>query len=846
MPGQLPQVGDDVTALMAGSTPIANASDPSVQFDPSAIYQRYPALKQLGDVQIIDSRAKGMADGRQLEYYPADETDNPKPGKPTIEVFNPELKDHDYEDAIAADMLHGLKAADPTWGTLRNTFAQTITPSQKKVDQRTYSEDVKNGEKRSFDQWMQDNRVDAYLRGYLFPDKQDEWRKGGAYTDAQKKLLEQMRGHLTAAVGSDVTHLMGKERAPDFKTTAEKPSVMDLALATAKGVADGLNPLPLLKAIYEEAGTEVKSGVPFAAVPFSAPAKVLFRGMSESAIAQFQKAKAAFQAGNISEALGHTLAMALPVVGPQEASAAEEIGSGDPMTMAHGVGGAISGLLPFAAKYGAEVARTGSVLPSAAAVEAAPPIKFGLPPFMKNKNPVEAAAVEFGESRGVPIDAATATGSPVMRHAQRMAGANVGGAGTAEAARIAQGDNLARVGKELAAEANPPGPNITGQTVNPPVTVEQAGSAVRDALTKNIQRLHAEADKSYGHLRKIEDSITPTTVTQKIPMTDSSGVTKPEAVSMPIRMAVDVRTAKVGLQPIFDDLMREREMAPLMGGKGRAAVALKKLLEGPDYQKLSVVDAALGDLKALARGADMPELRTEGQSIAALAVKELDKQVRLAALKAGPDALAALDKGRAATRAKYATAEVLQQLHEEPVRVVRSLTANDDAAIVKLRSVAREAPDSLPLIGRAYLEDLMDTATERGGFQHADKLYADWQKLGPETKKLLFRNTRLISDLDNFFLLAKKIVETPNPSGTAYALNVVKAVAAIPNYAIAKALYSPRVVQLLTKGMKMSISGAAPVRASAAGVIARALADAQALPMAAENQRREGPPTTRR
>lgn len=597
------------------------------------------------------------------------------------------------------------------------------------------------------------------------------------------------------------------------------PSALELAGEVAKGLGQNLNPYPLLKSMFEEGQ---RSGV---------PAIALLRGLKDSEVAQFDKAKAAWKEGRVSEALGHTLAMAVPILGPMAADAAEKIGTGDPAQIAHGAGELLALGVPKIVKAGIE-----TVKPAIA-----------IPPILANKNPVEAAAVDFGHARNIPIDAATATGSKAVAHGQKMAAANIGGAYVAEPFKASQTDALARVGRDLAADANSPGANALGTKMHtPPVTVEQAGTQVRTAITTKIQDLHATASTAYTKLRKIENTVALTPVRQKIPMTDAAGVTKPEAVNMRIPMAVDVRTAKGPLQPIFDALMREREMAPLMGGKGRAAVALKTLLEGPDFQKLSVVDAALGDLKALSRGADLPELRTEGQGIAAEAVKHLDKQVRLAALRAGPDALRALDEGRAATKAKYVAAEVLDQLHDEPVQTAKALMAPSDANLQRLRAVVKEAPDVAPDLGRAWLEDRLSLATEKGLFDHADRLYADWQKLGGETKRIVFKDPVTVHALNDFFLLAKKIQEMPNTSGTAYALNATKLMAAAPNYVLAKALYSPKTVRLLTKGLRMSISGTPPARAAAAGVISRALGEVQAVPMAAEDQERTPTPVGQR
>lgn len=268
----------------------------------------------------------------------------------------------------------------------------------------------------------------------------------------------------------------------------------------------------------------------------------------------------------------------------------------------------------------------------------------------------------------------------------------------------------------------------------------------------------------------------------------------------PMQFAVPLTSAKEALRPIYERLMRKKELTgQLMGDEGRAAVALDALISGPDHAPLSVVDAALGDLKAAARGAAMPELRTSGQGLAAESVKQLETLVQERAKAAGVwDDLRA---GRDATIAKWTAAETLDKLRAEPVQTFKLLTSGGDAAIEKLREVKALAPAEMPKIGRAYVDQLLDTATGEGGFQRAQGLMAQWKKLGPETKALLFPNPMHRQDLDSFFLLAKKIGENPNPSGTARVMAAFNVLSMVPSYLLARVLYSPAGVRQLTKGV---------------------------------------------
>lgn len=310
-----------------------------------------------------------------------------------------------------------------------------------------------------------------------------------------------------------------------------------------------------------------------------------------------------------------------------------------------------------------------------------------------------------------------------------------------------------------------------------------------------------------------------------------------------MRLAVDLTPHKEALRPLFDQLQKERQITgTLHGDRARAAIALEALINGPDFAPMSTVERALGPVKKLARVGDMPQLRTQGQGLASRVVSELDTAVRGRAQDAGPKVAQALSEGRAATRLKHMTADVMKWLAPnggEPVSVFKRLTANKDAGIAKLRELQKHTPDQVPQLARALLEDIFDLPTAQGGFRNADGAWARWQKLGPESKAILFPNRGHRVALDNFFLLAKKIGENPNPSGTAQVMNATNLLAGIPMYALAKLLYSPRGVRALTGAMDVSVRPGSPARAAALVQLARAAQDEGVIlefPKAATNQ----------
>lgn len=290
----------------------------------------------------------------------------------------------------------------------------------------------------------------------------------------------------------------------------------------------------------------------------------------------------------------------------------------------------------------------------------------------------------------------------------------------------------------------------------------------------------------------------------------------------PMRAAFDMRPHKEALRPLLEELQREREITgSLLGQKGKAAVALESLINGPDFAPVSSVDAALGSLKGLARGAASPALRNRGQGVAARVVGELESGLQARVKELGGDMAQALGEGRAATKAKYRVADVLKQLPTEPARVFKQLTARDDSGIRKLRAVAAEVPDEIPNIARATLEGLLESASKGGTpFENAQLAWANWQRLGAETRARLFPGEGQIKAINNFFLLAKKISENPNPSGTANVAASLNPMKALPAWAVAKILYAPDGPARLSKAQILLKSPSRSARALALGELA--------------------------
>lgn len=294
-----------------------------------------------------------------------------------------------------------------------------------------------------------------------------------------------------------------------------------------------------------------------------------------------------------------------------------------------------------------------------------------------------------------------------------------------------------------------------------------------------------------------------------------------DAAEEVMALPVDLRPVKAGLRELYDEIT---ELMPTGRQQYEPGLkALQNIMDADDFMPAVRLDKNLSAIKKLARGAghgeQMAELRSPAQGAAAHAVQYLEDAVQRAIAQAGPEAVAARDAGRAATRAKAAAGDVLKRLREEPVQAFDQALYREDRGIKQLREVATLAPGEMPKIGRAFLEKLIEKATAKGGFGREQGLFTAWENLGPETKKLLYPNPRLRRDLDAFFRLAVKATEEPNTSSTSYQVllgsqglsilaspytgDFTGALVQIPAGALAKLLYSPGGVRLLSEGLKV-------------------------------------------
>ena len=416
--------------------------------------------------------------------------------------------------------------------------------------------------------------------------------------------------------------------------------------------------------------------------------------------------------------------------------------------------------------------------------------------FSKAK-PTTAAdkALDFLSSRNVPVSAGVRSGSPYLRSLEKVSGYSPLGAFVVKGVEGKTSAALSESAEQLLKQAHPV-----------QVGAQEAGAGIRQTLTQSAEKSGTIADDAYDVFRQAEANPSNLHEVQIGTELAENGQRVPVYGEVPL--PVNIQGIKKALQPIYDHM--QKWWAPADRNASAGFQAIKSIISAPDHVPASVAEEGLSGLKQLAR-----EGAGRNQGLAKMVIPQVQEAVDRAAAAAGPDVLEAVQAGRAATAQKFSTQGVLKQLNAEPVQAFGQLQWSGDKNIGLLRQVAREAPGELPKVGRAYLENVLSKATEEGefGLKRALGMFRDWQNLGPETKSLMFKNPKLVEDLDNFFLGMKKLAENPNPSGSA----LTGIAGTLPAFlfkdpisgagyvlgmgALAKMMYSPGFAKTLTQAM---------------------------------------------
>ena len=386
-------------------------------------------------------------------------------------------------------------------------------------------------------------------------------------------------------------------------------------------------------------------------------------------------------------------------------------------------------------------------------------------------NPIEQASQDYINKLGIKTPLSMQTGSEAAQQLEASVRKSPGGGAfgrtleesKAQLVQHGQEQELPRiypqpvsaeeagaaVGGKLKSDLEQTRKTLTEQVSPQPTTPELAGQQVIEKGKQTIQGLDREANQAYKAAWQAEKD--PRNI-REIPVLDENGDVKLDEDGKPVKekmpLPIDMQDVQDALKPIvrrYEYTLSETDARASLGLK-----TMRQIIAGPRYKPVSAAELDLSMLKDAARTEKgLAELRDPSQGMAAFSVGKLQSAIDDAMANAaypghepfsGPNpALTNLQAGRAATAKKYGIADVFsnfgrQNINElEPVGVFGRLTWGRDAGINQLRQVAEIAPDQMPAVGRAFID---------GG--------GKWSELGPETKKILFRDPKLIEDLDQY------------------------------------------------------------------------------------------------
>jgi hypothetical protein len=403
-------------------------------------------------------------------------------------------------------------------------------------------------------------------------------------------------------------------------------------------------------------------------------------------------------------------------------------------------------------------------------------IALRVPAVKSLLNPSDQAAVDFVQNkpalnttppRGpnattVDLDAGTATGNPFVKSTQGILEHQPLSAGIARRAKDATAQQFVDLGNELK-DRIAPGPVDGEGTV--------AGNELTRRLESRITGANAVADKQYQRARDISNqpqnvaSVQTGTVPPAVQLPPSAG--KPLQGTVPIMqdmaLPVDTTAMKRELAPLVARIEAQVPAAQRAASPGYQA--LRQIMDRPNMVPLDTANADLSAIQKIGRGADLPELSSVSQGIAKTIVPKYRQAIDTAAAQ-DPRVLAAMNQGRAATKTKYQTADLLKRFPDEPVKLANKLLGSYDTNANLLESVARVAPQQVEKLGKTLVQGILDTATENGTMGKGLQAASQWNKIGPRTKAALIPDPVVRSGLDKYFRAVQMWSENMNPSGS--------------------------------------------------------------------------------
>ena len=170
-----------------------------------SVIDKYPALTpHVKDAIIYKADRDKDHPEDQLETYPPWEEYNPNPGKTSIELRRDYKTKSEATDAIAGDLIHIAGAihpdthepVDPYYYSLKKEVKKARSTKDISMDYKAYKEEEGDKPSRSFSKWFDESRGEAYVRGRVMPDENDERSHVYKSNPKLKKTIDKISKYL--------------------------------------------------------------------------------------------------------------------------------------------------------------------------------------------------------------------------------------------------------------------------------------------------------------------------------------------------------------------------------------------------------------------------------------------------------------------------------------------------------------------------------------------------------------------------------------------------------------------------------------------------------------------------
>ena len=379
--------------------------------------------------------------------------------------------------------------------------------------------------------------------------------------------------------------------------------------------------------------------------------------------------------------------------------------------------------------------------------------------------PLSPGAMELAAKLDVPLTKGMRGGSPTVQATEKMLG-----------------NSVAQDLYKPVLEAGQHGMNEGAKTISGNFVTDRfgAGASTAKTMLDRAQDLHDQAQDEYANLARLEAD--PANVRSVQVATNPGGaatsaiadaqgrpvVTQTPAtpVMQDVPLPTDMRPVKQAITPEIDGLVQR--MTPAQKRADPGLTALQNIIERPDTLPASTAEADLGYLKSIGRSDASPQAKR----LAGIAVDALQPEVDAAVGRAGPDALASLQKARASWGQHADILDMVKSLSGDQsgaagqVRLANKLLQPADAAYPTLRKVLDIAPDAAEDLGKAYLTDrVFKGVAEGSNFMEPTQAQNLWNQIGPRTKAALYQPDQ-VADIDHFFELSKRLGESAVTKGS--------------------------------------------------------------------------------